>query len=428
MARVSAVLSVGLGVMLVFGLTASASAEPAEETPTFSKDVAPILFENCVQCHRPNHIAPMSLMTYADARPWARAVKQRVAAREMPPWGAAPGIQEYSNDTSLTQEEIDTIVAWVDGGVPRGDDTDLPAAPEFADGWSIGEPDLIFKMVEPIDIPADGTIPYLYVTVPTNLTEDIWISASEFKPTDRRTVHHVISTVVEGNGQPVDPKPKLRRESDRTRVPGARIGGFLPNRTGTVYPEGVASRIPAGADIVLQMHYTTIGEALQDQSEIAVILAKQPEPGSGPRLRRTGGGTVPNMTFVIPPGAPSHEVRATRTIEDDTYLINMMPHMHVRGKDAKYTVIYPDGRKEVALWVPNYDFNWQLRYQLAEPIFMPKGSTLEVVVHYDNSPNNRYNPDPSAEVRWGEQTWEEMMLGYYGTVEAPKPPTEEQQQ
>ena len=400
------------GILVVTLAGSAPAAEEAEGLPTFTKDVAPILFDNCVACHRPDHIAPMSLMTYEDTRPWARAVKMKVRNREMPPWGAAPGVQEYKNDQSLSQEEINTIVAWVDGGAPKGNAADMPAAPVFADSWSIGEPDLIFTMLEPFKVPADGTIPYLYITVPTNLEEDVWISATEYRPSDRRVVHHVIPNVIEGNGQPIDPSPKLARDRSRTQVPGASVGGFVPNRLGRVFSEGVASRIPAGAEIEAQMHYTSIGVPVVDQSQWGVVLATEPQEN----LRRTGGGSVADGRFVIPPGAANHEVRATRTIQQDTYLANMMPHMHVRGKSAKYTIKYPDGREEVVLWVPNYDFNWQLRYELAEPVLMPKGSTLEVVMHFDNSPNNKYNPDPTAEVRYGDQTWEEMMIGFYGTV------------
>ena len=423
--RVSTTLIGACVALLVLGAAGTASAAAAEGTPTFTKDVAPILFENCVACHRPNHLAPMSLMTYDDARPWARAVKTKVLAREMPPWGADSSIRAYKNDASLTQAEIDTIAAWVDGGAPRGNDADLPEAPQFAEGWSIGEPDLIFTLLEPFEVPADGTVPYSYVTVPTNLTEDTWISAHEFRPGDRRVVHHVIAHVLEDDGKPATGEVKLGRDRTRTRAQGASVGGYVPNRLGTVYEDGVAVLLPAGADIEAQMHYTTIGEPVRDQSSWGIVLAKT---SSSTGRRRAGGGAARNGTFALEPGNPNYAVTARQTIEEDTYLANMMPHMHLRGKSAKYTVIRPDGSEEVALWIPNYDFNWQLRYQLEEPIFMPKGSVLEVVFHYDNSGSNRFNPDPTAEVHWGSQTWEEMMLGYYGTVEAPKGKTETDQQ
>ena len=419
--RVSTTLNGACAALLVLGVAGIASAEAAEGTPTFAKDIAPILYENCVFCHRPNHLAPMSLITYADARPWARAVKTKVLAKEMPPWGADSSVRAYKNDASLTQVEIDTIAAWVDGGAPEGNDADLPEVPQFAEGWSIGEPDLIFSMIKPFEVPADGTVPYSYVTVPTNLSEDIWISAHEFRPGDRRVIHHVIPTVLEDDGEPVTGEVKLQRDRTRTRAQGASIGGYVPNRLGTVYPDGVATRLPAGADIEAQMHYTTIGEPVTDVSSWGVVLTREPDS----TLRRARGGQLLNAGFAIEPGNDNYAVTASKTIEEDTYLANMMPHMHVRGRSAKYTVKYEDGTEVVALSVPNYDFNWQLRYQLEEPIFMPKGSVLEAVFHYDNSSTNRHNPDPSAEVHWGDQTWEEMMLGYYGTVDGPDGTTDQ---
>ena len=407
---------------LAAGVTAT-GAEAAEGVPTFAGDVAPILYDNCVACHRPNHLAPMPLITYDDVRPWARAVKTKVVAREMPPWGADSGVRAYKNDASLSQDEIDVIAAWADGGAPRGDDADLPDVPEFAEGWSIGEPDLVFTMLEPFRVPADGTVPYSYVTVPTNLPADTWISAHEFRPGDRRVIHHVISEVLEDDGRPATGEVRLERDRSRTRAPGARVGGYVPNRLGTVYEDGVAVKLPAGADIEAQMHYTTIGLPVLDQSSWGVRVAPVP---SGAEPRRAGGGAVANLRFRIEPGNPAYEVRAERRIDEPAYLSSMMPHMHVRGKSARYVVRYPDGSEEVALWVPDYDFNWQLRYELEEPIFMPAGSTLEAVFTYDNSAGNRHNPDPSAEVRWGDQTWEEMMLGYYGTVEAAAETTTDQ--
>jgi hypothetical protein len=332
----------------------------------------------------------------------------------MPPWGADPTVAKYSNDVSLKQAEIDMIAAWVDGGAPEGNRAELPAAPKFAEGWSIGTPDLVFKMQKPFVVPADGTVPYMYVSIPTNLKQDIWIKAVELKPTDRRVVHHIISNLVEGNGTPPDPEPKLTRDPARKEI-GGGLGGLVPGRLYGEFEEGVARRIPAGADIVLQMHYTTIGQIVTDQTEIGVVLAKEPPA----KLRAEGGGAIPNMKFAIPPGDPNYEVVGQQKFDRDTYLATMYPHMHVRGKDATYTIIYPDGREEVVLRVPKYDFNWQLSYKLAEPKFMPKGSTLKVTMHYDNSTANRYNPDPTATVRWGDQTWEEMMLGYYGTIELP---------
>jgi len=400
---------------MTFAVGLMLAATPAlANPPTFSKDVAPILYKSCVECHRPDAMAPMALISYEDARPWARAIKQKVTRREMPPWGADPAIGQFSNDVSLKQSEIDTIAAWVDGGAPQGNPAELPSVPKFAAGWSIGKPDLIFKMQQPFNVPADGTVPYSYVTIPTNLKEDIWIRGVELKPTDRRVVHHIISTLVEGNGKPPDPEPKLTRDPSRKEL-GGGLGGLVPGRLYSLYEDGVARKIPAGADIVLQMHYTTIGQPITDQTEIGIVLAKEPPA----KLRAEGGGAIPNMGFAIPPGDPNYEVVGKQTFDRDIFLSSLYPHMHVRGKDAQYSIIYPDGREEVVLRVPKYDFNWQLSYKLAEPKFMPKGSTLKVTMHYDNSTGNRFNPDPTATVRWGEQTWEEMMLGYYGTIELP---------
>ena len=405
-----------------FVLAAGSSAAAA---PTFSKDVAPILYKNCVECHRPSAMAPMSLMTFEDARPWARAIKQKVVRREMPPWGADPTVGKFSNDVSLSQADIDTISAWVDAGAAEGNRAELPKAPVFAEGWSIGQPDHVFKMIKPFTVPADGTVPYVYITVPTNLKEDIWVRGIELRPSDRRVVHHIISDMVEDDGKPESGEPRLTKDQSRKEIGG--VGGLVPGRLYGVFEEGVARKIPAGADIVLQMHYTTIGQAVTDQTEIGVILAKEPPS----RLRVEGGGQMPNFTFVIPPNHPNYEVTAKKVMDKDTYLTQVYPHMHVRGKSVQYKILFPDGREEIVLSVPKYDFNWQTSYRLAEPKFMPKGSTLMVIGHFDNSKGNRYNPDPESEVRWGDQTWEEMLIGYYSTTDAPRSrpaPTGAQQQ
>jgi hypothetical protein len=386
----------------------------AASGPTFSKDVAPILYAKCVECHRPSGMAPMSLLTYEDARPWARAVKRRTTAREMPPWGADPAIGKWENDPSLTAKQIETIATWVDGGAPEGDKTDLPKAPEFAEGWTIGKPDIILKMPAPFTVPADGTVPYTYITIPTNFKEDVWIRGVELRPTDRRVVHHIISDLVEGNGQPFDLKPRLTRDPALKEIPSGLGAGLVPGRLYEAFENGVVRKIPAGSAIVLQMHYTTIGQPVTDQTEVGILVSKEPPKANAKIL---GGGQMPNLTFVIPPGAPNHEVSAQKTFDRDTYLTNLYPHMHVRGKDVNYKLVYPDGREEVLLSVPKYDFNWQMRYKFAEPKLAPKGSTLVVTAHFDNSKNNRFNPDPTATVRWGDQTWEEMLIGYFGTVE-----------
>jgi hypothetical protein len=367
---------------------------------TYAKDVAPILYKNCTECHRQGMSAPMSLMTYDETRPWARAIKQRVVKREMPPWSADPAHGTFKNDPRLSQKEIDTISAWVDGGASKGNDRDLPVPPQYADGWTIGTPDAIFTMTEEFKVPAEGTIPYQYIRIPTNVAEDKWLQAIEIKPGDRRVVHHVIASA-----QPVGGNARDERTAGRTS-----LGGITPNKPGVVYEPGIARLLRANSEIILQMHYTTIGVPTSDRTSVAVIYAKEPPK------KMLSGGNVLNARFEIPPGAPHHEVSATRTFADDVLLTTMMPHMHVRGKDMTYIAHYPDGRKETLLYVPKYDFNWQHTYELAEPKLLPKGTKLEVIAHFDNSTNNVFNPDPTATVRWGDQTWEEMMIGFYSTV------------
>jgi mono/diheme cytochrome c family protein len=372
---------------------------------TYAKDVAPILYKNCTECHRSGMSAPMSLMSFEETRPWARAIKQRVVKREMPPWSADPAHGVFKNDPRLSQRDIDTIAAWVDAGSPKGNDSDLPPVPKYADGWTIGTPDAVFTMTEAFNVPADGTIPYQYIKVPTNLTEDKWIQAIEIKPGDRRVVHHVIASA-----QPAGGNARDERTAGRTS-----LGGITPNKPGVVYDSGVARLLRANSEIILQMHYTTVGVEASDRTSIAVVYAKE-----APQ-KIIAGGNVINAAFKIPPGDPNHEVRASRTFTTDVLLTSMTPHMHVRGKSMTYTAIYPDGRTEILLHVPQYDFNWQHSYELAEPKPLPKGTKLEVVATYDNSTNNVFNPDPAATVRWGDQTWEEMMIGFYSTV-VPAPP------
>jgi mono/diheme cytochrome c family protein len=391
--------SAALAALLVFPAIASAGGQ-SERTVTFARDVAPILYKNCVDCHRPTMFAPMSLMTYEDARPWARAIKQRVARKEMPPWSADSPIGTFKNDPRLSQKQIDTIVAWVDGGAVRGNDRDMPQAPQFADGWTIGKPDAVFTMTEDFKVPAEGTIPYQYIRVPTHLTEDRWIQALEIRPGNRAVVHHVIANAQPAGGAAGD-----------EQTPGRiGLGGVTPNKPGVVYEPGVARRLPANSEIILQIHYTTMGVEATDRTSIGVIYVKEPPK------KMLAGGMILSLAFAIPPGVDSHEVKASTTLGADTTLTAMTPHMHVRGKDMTYIAHYPDGQSETLLSVPKYDFNWQITYELAQRKVLPKGTRVEVIAHFDNSTKNLYNPDPTKTVRWGDQTWEEMMIGFYTTV------------
>ena len=394
-----AILAVGVVGGGAVAATGGAAEQPSSARVTFAKDVAPILYNRCVTCHRPGAIAPMSLLTYEAARPWAKAIRDEVADRVMPPWFADPRYGKFENDASLTQKEIDTIVAWVNGGAHKGNDADLPAPPRLADdGWTIGQPDVVLTMQEPYVVPAEGTVEYLYFEIPTNFSEDKWVQSLEIRPGNRAVVHHVIASAHD----PSTPPGGLRRVTGETQ-----LGGYTPNRTGVFFPPGIAKRIKAGSKIVLQMHYTPNGEATLDRTSIGFVFAKTPVKKS------LVTAAALNANFAIPPNHPSYEVKSSATMKEDVHLTSFMPHMHFRGKDFTYTVVYPDGRSEILLSVPKYDFGWQLTYVFDKPIPLPKGTRLDCVAHFDNSLANKANPDPTQEVRWGDQTWEEMMIGWY---------------
>ena len=385
-------------LVLLAALLAPVAA--AAQTPTFAKDVAPIFYSKCVECHRPTMFAPMSLVKFDEARPWAKSIRNRVSTRTMPPWGADPTHGIFKNDPRLTDKEIATILAWVDGGAPKGDDKDMPAMPSFTDGWNIGEPDAVFEMKEAYQIPATGVIEYQYIRIPMNIPEAKWLAAIEIKPQARAHVHHVLA-YTQPAGTPINEAGALG--------PG-NIGGVTPNKPGVIFDPGVGRLLEANSDLILQMHYTTNGEAAVDKTVVGLKFLKEP-PAMVQR-----GGSVLQPRFVIPAGDPNAEVRGSRVLQADTIITSFTPHMHVRGKDMTYTAKYPDGRTEVLLSVPRYDFNWQNTYQLKEAKRMPKGTEIEVVAHYDNSPQNKFNPDPTKDVRWGDQTFEEMMIGFWGTV------------
>jgi hypothetical protein len=420
----------GAGMLLGGGVVAQGqrAAAPAGG-PTFSRDVAPIFYNKCASCHRPGEVAPMSLITYRDVRPWASAIREKVTTRVMPPWHADRQYGTFRNDLSLTQREIDTIASWVTAGAGEGDPSDLPALPKFPVGWQIGTPDQVFEMQTEFQVPASGEIEYQYFEVPTNFTEDKWMQAGEVRAGDRAHVHHVIVYVREpkpnsrptvmsirpilAEGQaptPAPARPSGTAAPARASAPGggdAMLVNWAVGEDAPVYLPGTAKRIPAGSTLIFQVHYTTNGTPGVDRSRIGLIFAKEP-----PRQEiRTG--IIANPLFAIPAGAPNHEVAAEATFSEDVRIWTMHPHMHLRGKDMTYTAIYPDGRSQIVLNVPKFDFGWQTDYWLAEPLTMPKGSKLHVRAHFDNSQANRSNPDPSKVVRWGDQTWEEMMIGFF---------------
>jgi len=376
-------------------LCAALSAAPGT-TPTFSKDVAKILFNRCVECHRAGEPAPMALTSYQEARPWAKAIKQAVLTRQMPPWLADPHYGSFVNNRRLSDDEVQTISAWADAGAPEGDAKQMPAVPHFESGWNIGKPDMIIDIGKDYEVPASGTVPYQYFVVPTNFTEDKWVQAAEIRPDKRAVIHHVIVFIQDPN-----PGPNQRREI------GNLLVGYAPGEGPTRLDPGVAKLVKAGSKFLFQVHYTPNGKPATDRTYIGLKFAKD-----APKQRAITA-SAGNHDFVIPPGDPAHEVKSSWTAKEDVTLLGFMPHMHLRGKDFKYTIVYPDGRSEVSLDVPRYDFNWQLNYELKTPLQLPKGTRIDCVAHFDNSPNNKFNPDPTKEVRWGDQTWEEMMLGFF---------------
>jgi hypothetical protein len=318
----------------------------------------------------------------------------------MPPWYADPKYGKFDNDRSLSTEDRDTLLAWIDQDCPKGDDKDLPPNPQFAEGWRIGKPDAIVTMPDPIKIPAKappGGIRYRYVIVPTDFPEVRWIQAVEAKPGSRAVVHHILVYVREPG----------KLQGDRADGIGdGLLVAFAPGDLPSTFPPGMAKKLPKGGFIIFQMHYTPNGVEQTDQSSVGFIFAKEP-PKHEVHTR-----AVAQSRFVIPAGADNHQVLSTSTMRQDAVLLSLFPHMHLRGKSFEYKVTYPDGKSEILLSVPRYNFDWQNNYRLAKPLPLPKGTKIECTAYYDNSDKNPNNPDPTKAVRWGEQTWEEMMIGF----------------
>jgi copper type II ascorbate-dependent monooxygenase-like protein len=370
-------------------------------SPTFSKDIAPIFYKNCIGCHRPGEIAPMSLMTYKEVRPWAKSIREKIASREMPPWHLDSQYGKWENDRRLSQKEIDAVVAWIDDGAKEGNPKDLPALPKLASGWQIGEPDLTFQMPAEFTVSAEGSVPYQYFTVPTNFKEDRYIQALEARAGNLSVVHHIVMYVREPGEQ-----LRQRGQARKFNIGDGILGALSPGQTPFVAKPGQAKLIKAGSQLIFQMHYTPNGKETKDRSMVGLIFSKQPVN----KVITTKAAF--DIKFVIPPGAPNYEVKSVYEFEQDSHIISFMPHMHLRGKDIVYRAVYPDGRSEVLLSVPRYNFNWQVYYYPVTPLAVPKGTRIEAVAHYDNSAKNPRNPDPTKEVRFGEQTWDEMMNAF----------------
>lgn len=349
----------------------------------------------CITCHRPGEAAPMAFTSYKETRPWAKAIKAAVVARKMPAWPADPAHGEFRNDRRLSVQEIATITSWVDAGAPEGDPKLMPAVPEFPDGWNIGKPDVTINMGADFAVPKDGTIPYKYFTVDPGFAEDKWVEAAEIRPSARSLVHHVIVFIVEPGG------------TGSGELGGNYLTGFAPGEQALHLRPGTAKLIKAGSKLRFQVHYTTNGKEGTDRTQVAMRFAKE-----APQYQALVG-TALNHAFKIPAGSDNHEVKSSFTLKRDIDVVSWMPHMHVRGKSFEYTVVYPDGKSEVVLNVPKYDFNWQLQYELTKPMHLPAGTRIDCVAHFDNSVNNKYNPDATKDVKWGDQTWEEMMIGFF---------------
>jgi hypothetical protein len=394
-----------------------AAPQSTGSAPTFTHDIAPILYANCVSCHRPGEIAPMPLISYQEVRPWARAITRKIAEGAMPPWHAEAPAGTFSNERTLTAEEKSTIERWAAAGAPEGDPEELKPPPVFADGWQIGTPDAVFEMAEDYPVPASGTVQYEHFYIPTNFTESKWLKAIEARPGNRALVHHIlvyyeappdgprVPPAIQPNredGRIADRNPPGNRPPRNTGYPTRLLATYAPGTNAQVFPDGTALQLAPGGLLHLQVHYTANGTAGTDRSRVGLVFAKTP-PAEELRASQFVNGR-----FTIPPGAVDHEVSTDVTFLQDATLRGLFPHTHVRGKRWRYILELPDGTKRPLLSVPRYDFNWQTYYMFREPIAIPKGARIVSTAWYDNSAANKSNPDPTVAVKWGDQTWEEM--------------------
>ncbi len=377
----------------------NAGADDSKSHVTFGGKVAEILNRRCVECHREGEIAPFALTDYDEAAGWAEMIAEVVTENRMPPWNATDAHARFANDRSLTKAEKETLVAWAEAGAPAGDLSKLPTIPERVSGWLLPrKPDLILPVsTEPVKVPATGTVRYQYFRVDPKLNEDRWIEAAELRPGNREVVHHILAFAT----------PKGQREG----LNGARgfLVGYVPGARLELAPKGYAKRIPAGSDLIFQVHYTPIGSDTFDQSELGICFA---DSEAITHEIITTSAVQPRLN--IPPGEPNYETNAVSPrFPKEATLLSMSPHMHVRGKSFRYELETFGGQRTTLLDIPNYDFNWQTTYVLDPPMKVPAASRILCKAVYDNSEGNLNNPDPSANVRWGDQTWDEMMIGYY---------------
>jgi beta-lactamase regulating signal transducer with metallopeptidase domain/peroxiredoxin len=368
---------------------------------TYATSISRILDRRCVECHREGGIAPFALTSYEAAAAWAETIREVVQDRRMPPWHANPKYGHFANDGRMPDTEKDLLYQWVANGVPKGSGDDLPPR-EFVEGWALGPPDLLLTIPEPIAIPPTGVVDYQYVSVDPGFTEGKWVRASEIHPGARSVVHHIVVFVNPPGGDPI-----LKERGIGFEMVGTYVPGSSPMRL----DDGVARYVPAGSTFVFQIHYTPDGMPRQDQSQIGLYFA---DPAAVRRTMQTG--VAANLDFEIPAEADNYQVEAAHRFSHDMELHTLSPHMHYRGKSFRAEVTYPNGSREILLDVPRYDFNWQNTYKFAKPKFVPEGTVLRCVAYFDNSADNLANPDPTVAVRWGEQTWDEMMIGYFEGV------------
>ena len=461
-ATIGAVLAAA-AVVSAAGPALAGGGSGAEEIPTFASDVAPILFDNCVTCHRPGNIAPMSLTSYAEARPWARSIKDLVVSRTMPPWPADPeNSLPFRNERRLDDAEIDTIVAWVDGGAPRGLAADLPPLPDFPEGWTYegGEPDYVFELPVEYTIAAEGEEDYIdfYSAIPWD--EDRFAEVLELKPSNYAVVHHsgayvvdlpagkmVVDGVLVDDPNAVSEDEQVEGEAGRVaqrvfnevNLPGtSKLLSYVPGRGVERHRPGTGKRLTAGKWIRWTMHYNPTGKPEVERSRLGIwfntvpvtheVLTRQAgnafptDPfgtdiyiveGEEIRPTRDEDGTVRRAQIPnIPPYEDDWKITGITPITEPITLYGLSPHMHLRGKSLKWVVTWPDGREVTVLDVPRFDFNWQIHYELAEPLHLPAGSKITGIGVYDNSLNNRWNPGPHLEVYWGQQSWDEMYQAF----------------
>ncbi len=408
------VAGLSIGAMLcTAALAADTSSAPGSQV-TFSKDVLPILQKNCQECHRPGEIAPMSLLSYQDARPWAKAIKTAVLTQKMPPWFADPKYGHFSNDRRLSQKDLDTLTAWVDNGAPEGNPKDAPPAIKFNEGWNL-QPDMVIEMPNEYHLPATGTINYQYILVKGNIKEDIWVKEAEMRPSNNKVLHHgKVWVRPPGSHWMENATPGVPYEAGMGKNTPEEgndiIGKFNPGLGAQSFEfDGSAKLIPKGSDFVFELHYTTMGQETTDRSRVGIVLAK-----SAPKVRYyTSPGTPAAFNMVIPPGESNAEVISEVVTGFPSKLVYIQPHMHLRGKDYELRLIYPTGETQT-VFKGKFNFDWQLGYDLAEPIVLPAGTKILGIAHYDNSPNNKFNPDPTKEIHWGPQNWDEMQSVFLG--------------